>query len=135
MEGSVLRKQRRGVTALIVLAAAFAGLAAALAVAPERGSANGPPCNNAYHYYDSSCIDGGWRGGIICSGPANVRVAPYREDPPHDSITNYGWVLWASHDDLNHVYINGGCGGPDSQLWYLLYKAWVHRSVLDTYHA
>jgi hypothetical protein len=128
-------RSRHRLTALLVITAAVAGLATAVVAAPETVAAGGPPCGNAYHYFDDYCVDGGWRGGIMCTGQANVRVGPYREDPPHDYIGNYGWVLWASHDDLNHVYINGGCGGPTSQLWYLLYKGWVHRSVLDVYHA
>jgi len=127
------RMRRLAVTTLLVLVAGVAGVALANVLALDAARADGPPCN-PHHWY-TGCVDGGWRGDVLCT-QANVRVSPARPPdgtPPHDTIGGSGWVLWASRDDFGGVAINGGCGGPTSMLWYLLYKGWVHRSVLYTH--
>lgn len=125
------RFQPHAITATLVACAVIAGATAAQATRPAGASAGGPPCASPHWWL--SCIDGGWKGDLLCT--ANVRIGWYRSDnePVHDSISNSGWILWGSHDDAGGVAINGGCGGPTSMLWYLLYKGWVHKSVLYTH--
>ncbi|MFL6136209.1 MAG: hypothetical protein ACJ74O_00200 [Frankiaceae bacterium] len=99
-------------------------------------NANTPACGNSAHNTASgqgwSCSNGalGPKYDMLCTG--NLRSGPSVGFAVHGTAIGSGINLYK--DVSNGSAVNGGCGGPTTNEWYLSSNGWVSRSITTAAH-
>jgi len=131
-EGLLTVTFRRPQTMLIGLVlVAFTLLALALTHGALPAAADTPACDNHLHNTGSGdlwqCNHGadGTKYNMLCTG--NLRSGPSTLYPIHGTAIGSGINHYQSVN--SGTPINGGCGGPTTDLWYLSSNGWVSRSI------
>jgi hypothetical protein len=122
--------RRSVIVALFILALAAAASFALGSSAPSA-RADTPGCSNINHTTASGqawqCSNGpdGLKYNMLCTG--NLRKGPSTGFAIHDTAIGSGINQY--RDVSNGSAINGGCGGPTTNEWFLSSNGWVSRSI------
>ena len=117
-------------------AALLSGVVAAVALAipvlgtPDQVLANTPACNNLSHNTGSGagqfpCTAGGGQYSMLCIGV--LRSGPGVAYANHGTATGTSINLYQIRD--NGGAVQGGCGGPTTNRWFLSSNGWASRSI------
>lgn len=116
---------------ILIVGVVLAVVALGLSQGAQKASANTPACSNHLHNTGSgdlwACSHGadGTKYNMLCTG--NLRSGPGTAYPVHGTAIGSGINhYWSVHSG---TAINGGCGGPTTDLWYLSSNGWVSRSI------
>ena len=123
---------------LAILAAAFlaAVVGHVLGVGARPAKADTPGCSNVNHNTASGqmwqCSNGpdGLKYDMLCTG--NLRKGPSIGYAIHGTAIGSGINQY--RDVSNGGAVNGGCGGPTTNEWYLSSNGWVSRSITTAAH-
>ena len=125
---------------LVVAAFVAAALLSAIAIGLSRGAAparaDTPGCSNVNHNTASGqtwqCSNGpdGLKYDMLCTG--NLRKGPSTGYAIHGTAIGSGINQY--RDVSNGSAVNGGCGGPTTNEWYLSSNGWVSRSITTAAH-
>jgi hypothetical protein len=124
---------RLGAAVLAILAAAVlaAAVGHVLGAGARSAKADTPGCSNVNHNTASGqgwqCSNGpdGLKYDMLCTG--NLRKGPSTAYAIHGTAIGSGINQY--RDVSNGAAINGGCGGPTTNEWYLSSNGWVSRSI------
>jgi hypothetical protein len=120
---------RHAVTAAVFVLLALLSIALGRIASPAL--ANTPACQNISHNTASGqgwpCSNGpdGLKYNMLCTG--NLRQAPYYPANVHGTAIGSGINHYKSVG--NGPLVQGNCGGPTTNLWYLSSNGWVSRSI------
>ncbi len=122
---------RKAVMAIMVAGALAAAIGHSLGRGTSVAYADTPGCSNINHTTASGqawqCSNGpdGLKYDMLCTG--NLRKGPSTGYAIH--ATAIGSGINQYRDVSNGSAINGGCGGPTTNEWYLSSNGWVSRSI------
>ena len=118
-------------------AALLAGVVAAVALAipvlgtPDQVLANTPPCGNLAHSTGAGTGQFPCSGGnigkysMLCIGV--LHSGPGIGYANHGTATGTNIFLYQVKD--NGTAVQGGCGGPTTNRWFLSSNGWASRSI------
>jgi hypothetical protein len=128
---SVGGKLRTAVLAILAAAALAAVVGHVLGTGARSAKADTPGCSNVNHNTASGqmwqCSNGpdGKKYDMLCTG--NLRKGPGIGYAIHGTAIGSGINQY--RDVSNGTAVNGQCGGPTTNEWYLSSNGWVSRSI------
>ncbi|HEV7566363.1 MAG TPA: hypothetical protein VGO31_10425 [Microbacteriaceae bacterium] len=128
---SELLRLRRAVLTILVAGTVAAGIGHTLGRGAAPAYADTPGCSNINHTTASGqawqCSNGpnGLKYDMLCTG--NLRKGPSLGYVVHATAVGSGINQY--RDVSNGSAINGNCGGPTTNEWYLSSNGWVSRSI------